>query len=232
MANGILAKLNAIEKPGPVTVAIELIVGRLVESGNSLGVLRRNSPHNYRFDALSILRTMYDVTLQGLFIMADCAEREARAQLYLDFMCVERKQRVDRMDSSGTGLAKHVSGSPMRAMGEPAIKEQFKAVQAKYTNKKGKIRTNWYPGNLLDLATATGLEAEYHLMQKLLSGVVHSTPLTLMEGPCVPDFLLIDWHWLFAFRILGAYAGYKGVVLDATEKGLVDLAQTIAFDGL
>jgi len=230
VANGIVTKLNAVQKPGPVAVAIEMIARRVVASGNSLGVLRSCSSHDYMFDAASILRNIYDVMLQGLYIMQDSTKQEERAQLYLDFMHVERKQRIQLMDSSGTDLAKRISGSPKRPSAEPVIEEQFKDVRAKYTGKTGKVRNTWYPGNLCSLATATGLKAEYELMQKFLSGVVHSSPLTLREGPFVPDFLLIDWHWQFEFRILGAYAEYKGVMLDETEKDLIDSARRNVLD--
>lgn len=230
LANGIVTKLNAVQKPGPVAAAIEMIATRLAASGDSLAVLRSNSPHDYRFDAASILRTIYDVMLQGLYIMADPAKREERAQLYLDFMWVERKRRLELMDSSGTDLAKRISGSPKRPNAEPAIEEQFEDVRVKYTSKKGKVRDNWYPGSLRDLAKAAELEAEYELMQKFLSGVVHSSPLTLKDGPLISDYQLIDWHWVFAFRIHGAYAEYKGVTLDETEKELIDSARRNVFD--
>lgn len=231
VANGILRKLNAVQKPGPVARAIEMIAGRLVASGNSLAVLRSCSRHDYAFDAASILRTIYDVMLQGLYIMEDSAKQEERAQLYLDFMDVERMGRIELMDASGTDIAKHFSGSPRRSKAEPAIKRRFDAVKAKYATKKDKVRDRWYPGGSLRcLAKVAGLEAECELMQKSLSAVVHSSPLTLREGPFVRDFLLIHWHWQFAFRILGAYAEYKGVALDETEEALIDTARRNVFD--
>ena len=230
LANQIVSKLNAVYKPGPVAIAIEMVSGRIVGSGNSLAILHRCSPHDWKFDGASILRNIYDVMLQGLYIMADPAKRDERAQLYLDFMDVERKRRIDLMDASETDIAKHVSGSPKRLEAEPAIKQRFDAVRAKFTTKKDKLRATWYPGSLRDLAGASVLEPEYKLMQRFLSGVVHSSPLTLKEGPLVCGFLLTEWHWRFAFRILGAYAEYKGVALDETEMALVDSARTNVFN--
>lgn len=230
IANGIVTKLNAVQKPGPVAVATEMITGRILASGNSLAVLYNGSPHDWAFDGASILRNIYDVMLQGLYIMADVARRNERAQLYLDFMDVERMRRIELLDASGTDIAKHVSGSPKRPNAEPAIKKRCNAVKAKYVTKKGKLRDTWYRGSLRDLAKASRLEGEYELMQKFLSGVVHSSPLTLEEGPIVHGFLLMDWHWRFAFRVLGTYAAYKGVVLDQTEKDLIASAQRNVFD--
>jgi hypothetical protein len=194
IANNILTKLNAQQTPGAIAVAIEMIARRIVASGNSLAVLRNSAVSDYAFDAASILRNIYDVMLQGLYIMADSAKREERARLYLDFMHVERKRRIELMDTSSTGLAKWISGSPKRPGAEPGINTRFSEVKPKYMTRKGKIRDTWYPGTLRDLAEATGLESEYELMQRLLSGVVHSSPLTLKEGPFVRDFLLMDWH--------------------------------------
>ena len=162
--------------------------------------------------------------------MADPAKQDERAQLYFDFMDVERKRRIDLMDASETNLAKHVSGSSKRPKAEPAIKGRFDAVKPKFTTKRGKPRETWYPGSLRDLAKASGVESEYELMQKFLSGVVHSSPLTLSEGPIVRGVLLRDWHWRFAFRILGAYAEYKAVTLDKTETDLIGSARTNVFN--
>ena len=158
LANQIFTKLNAVLKPGCIAMSIEMISGRIVGSGNSLAILHRDSPHDWTFDGASILRNIYDVMLQGLYIMADPAKQDERAQLYLDFMDVERKRRIDLMDASGTNIAKYISGSPKRAEAEPAIEERFDDVKVKFTTKKGKPRDTWYPGSLRDLAKASGLE--------------------------------------------------------------------------
>ena len=229
-ANQVVAKLNGVKKLGPVAVAIEMIASRIVASGNSLAVLHNHSPHAWAFDGASVLRNIYDVMLQGLYIMVDAAYRIERAQLYLDFMDVERMRRIKLMDASGTDIAKHVSGSPKRPEAEPAIKQRHDAIKARFETKNKKLRDRWYPGNLRDLAKASSLEQEYELMQKFLSGVVHSSPLTLKEGPIVRGFLLMDWHWKFTFRILGAYAEFKGVGLDETEMNLIVSARANVFN--
>lgn len=220
-ANGITAKLNAVKTTGPVAITIEMICSRIVGAGNSLAVLYNNSPHDYAFEAASILRNIYDIMLQGLYIMGDSSRQKERAQLFLDFTDVERMRRIEIMDASGTSLARQVSGSCKRAKAEPAIKKRFDDVKGKYLTKKGRVQNKWYSGTLCDLAKATDLEMEYDLMQKFLSAVVHSSPLTLTEGPFVRGFLLVDWHWQFAFRVLGAYAEYKGIALNQTETDLV-----------
>jgi len=230
IANGLVTKLKTVHKLGHVAVAIEMILGRIVGSGNSLTILHHKSPPDWTFDGASILRNIYDVMLQGLYIMADPAKQDERAKLYLDFMDVERMRRIDLMDDSGTDVAKHFSGSPKRPKAEPEIKKRFDAVKAPFMTKKNKPRNTWYPGSLRDLAKASNLESEYDLVQRFLSGVVHSSPLTIKEGPIVRGFLLMDWSWRFAFRILGAYAEYKKVTLEETEKALVDSARKNVFN--
>jgi len=200
---------------------MEMIARRIVASGNSLAVLRNNAVPDYEFDAASILRSIYDAMLQGLYIMVDPNRRDGRAQLFLDFRDIERKRRIELLDASGTDLAKRVRNSPKRPNAEREMEKRYMAVKARYLNRKGKERNTWYSGSLRDLAKTVGLESEYELIQRFLSGVVHSSPLTIEEGPCVTDFLLMDWHWRFAFRILGAYAEYKEVALDQTEKDLI-----------
>jgi len=230
VGNKILTKLNATRIPGPVAVVVKMIARRIVASGESLATLRNNSPHDYGFDATSILRTIYDVMLQGLYIMADRNKREERARLYLDFMTGEQKRRIELLDASGTDLAKRFSGSQKRPSAEPEIEKQFNAVKAKFLTNKGKVRKWWYPGTLRNLAKESNLEAEYELMQRFLSGVIHSSPLALKEGAFIKGFLLMDWHWRFAFRIFGAYAEHKGITLDQDEQDLVQMSRKNVFD--
>lgn len=40
----------------------------------------------------------------------------------------------------------------------------------------------------------------------------------------------MDWHWRFAFRILGAYAEYKEIALDEIETYLIESARKNVFD--
>ena len=112
VANRITVKLNAVQIPCSVAIAMEMIARRIVASGNSLAVLRNNAVPDYGFDAASILRSIYDAMLQGLYIMADPNRRDERAQLFLDFRDVERKRRIDLMDASRTALAKRVRIAP------------------------------------------------------------------------------------------------------------------------
>lgn len=229
VAKRIADKLNTVKLPCSVATAMDMLARRIVASGDSLNVLRNNAVPGYVFDAASILRSVYDAMLQGLYIMADPNKRDERAQLFLDFRDIERKRRIGLMDANRTALAKRVSNSPKRPNAEPEIEKRFMAVKPRYLSKKGKVRDTWYSGSLRGLAKAAGLESEYELIQRFLSGVVHSSPLTIQEGPFVSDYLL-DWYWQFTFRMLGAYAEYKKIVLDQTENRLIDSARQNIFN--
>jgi hypothetical protein len=168
VANSIVAKLNCARVTSPVTDAIELLLHRLVDGGNSLRLLRDKAQHRFEFDGALILRGNYDTMLQALYILQSPATRDARAQLYLDFFWVEKVNSIALFDRSPTGLGKHVAQSPRRAAVEPAIQAEFQRVQGQFTNSKGRLRAHWYEGQLDTLAKALGLEAEYTIMQRQL----------------------------------------------------------------
>ena len=117
-------------------------------------ILSRESPHNWAVDGASILRTIYDVMLQGLYIMTNATKRDERAQLFFDYMDIERKRRIDDLDASRTDMARHVSGSAKRPGAEPGLIQRFNAVLPKFVKTNGEPRQYWYPGNLKKLAKA------------------------------------------------------------------------------
>lgn len=229
-ANGIVARLNKARQNGPVTEAIELLLGRIVGAGNSLLVLRDKSPHNFIFDGAMVLRGVYDAMLQALYILKDASARNERARLYLDYFWVEKKSTLELLDRNPTQFAKRISQSPRRTNAEPAIESEYQRVLPQFQNKKGKPRDHWYEGNLRDLARSVGLEPEYEILQRQLSGVVHSSSYALREGMPMGDFLLLDLVWRFSFRVLGQFAEYAGIALDKVELDLVSISNGIVFD--
>ena len=228
-ANAIVAKLNAARRDSPVSTAIDLLLGRIVGAANSLRVLRERAPHDFGFDGAMILRGIYDAMLQALYILVDPVHRTERAQLYLDFFWVEKKKAIQLFDKSPTALGKRISESPQRASVEPAIEQEIERVRPSFENAKGKLRNHWYDGSLRDLAKAVGFEAEYELLQKHLSGVVHSSAYALKEGMPIQGFLLMAFTWRFSFRVLGQFAANTQITLDDDERGLVRLSDANVF---
>jgi hypothetical protein len=230
-ADSILLKINESPKSDCVSEAMDLMVTRLVRSGAVLSFLYTSPlPSDWSFDGASILRTSYDIMLQGLYVMAKPEQQTERAQLYLDYMHIEHWQRIKLADRNDTAVARHIRNSPRRSKAEPQLKEAYERVKHKYLTKgrgkrEKKIRKNWYPGTLCELAGESKLVPEYEWIQKMLSGAVHSSPWTLKEGTMIEPYLLTSWHFSLAFRILGAYATYMDVSLNEDEQSLVDMAK-------
>ena len=176
-----------------------------------------------------ILRGIYDAMLQALYILSDPLQREARADDYLDFRWVERKSTIPLFDSSPTCLAQQISKSPRRAGTEPTIDTRYASVCPKFKNAKGQLRDHWYEGRLRDLAKAVNLESEYEILQKQLSGTVHSSADALQDQPAYPEYVLLSLAWTFSFRVLGKFAEYAQVTLDRYEGELVRLSESNIF---
>lgn len=222
-ANAIVKKLKDARRESPVTIAIELLLNRIIGSGNSLRVLREHAPHEFTFDGAMILRGIYDTMLQALFILADPQHQETRAVQYLDYFWVEKHKAIHLFDNSDTYLGHRISNSPRRANTEPAIEQEFQKVRQKYeVGKKGKLRDHWYEGSLCDLAKDVGVGSEYDILQKQLSGIVHSSAYALQQTiPTYNELVLLNFAWRFSFRVLGKYAEYAKITLDKCEGELV-----------
>jgi len=229
-ANGIARKLNGSRRNTAVTRATKLLLGRIVGAGNSLRVLHKHAPHNFDFDGAMILRGIYDAMLQALFILHDPTKRNERAQDYLDFYWVEKKKAIELFDAKRTHLSRRISQSARRPKAEPAIEQEIQRVRPKYENSTGKLRGHWYKGSLRDVAAAVGLEAEYEILQKQLSGAVHASAYTLKDGPYYRGFLLMALAWRLSFRVLGSFAEYSEIQLDEPERELVGMSSTSIFD--
>jgi hypothetical protein len=227
IASDLITKLNATQKPDCVLQAMRLISARLVNSGNTLVALyAQKLPYDWTFDGASMLRTSYDVMLQGLYIMIDPKQRTQRAELYLDFMHIERQQRIDLVDRNDTDVARHISNSPLRAETSPLIKKRFDEVKRNYLTKSGNVRKNWHPlNNLKEVAQAVYLGPEYEWLQSTLGKAVHSSPLALEEGTVLPSHQLVNWQFDIILRILGAKMEHVGHALTSQENVHVTLAQ-------
>ncbi|MGD0655288.1 MAG: DUF5677 domain-containing protein [Thermoguttaceae bacterium] len=223
-------KLYDARRESSVTRAIELLLGRLVCAGKSLRVLRKHLPHDFFFDGAMILRGMYDTMLQALYIMSDPAQQESRATQYLDYYWIEKHKMIAVIDSSTTNVGQRLSRSTKRASAEPAIDKEFQRVRSTFENEKGKLRNQWYEGRLNDLAETVGFLSEYNILQKQLSGAVHSSPYALQAPLLYKGFPLMMFAWKFIFRVLGKFAVYKGITLEKHESDLIALSAKNIFD--
>jgi hypothetical protein len=163
---------------------------------------------------------MYDAMLQGLYILGNSAQREARAKLFLDYARIEQYQGIRRFDKNGTWMARKVSASTLRPQREPLIVAAFEAVKRNYLNAKGRVRDTWYKCSLRDIARDVGLESEYELLQRHLSSLVHSTPWA-MGCPSAVDAQAGTWSWIFALRLAFRYAEFCQVPLRDEDRDLM-----------
>jgi len=182
---------------------------------------------------MTLLRAMYDAHLQALYILADPAEAEERAQLFLDYRWIEQRRKQEIIGRNPTRLAQALMQSPMRPMRRAEREANYQKLRLKFLTRSGKKeRANWYPGTLRDLANAIGLESEYEIIQKDLSGSVHSTPSALLAGPSFSEgehLLLISWK--LVFRVLGRIAEHHGVTLNEEHEKIVEDAMRNLLDG-
>jgi hypothetical protein len=233
-ANSIVAKLTNVRRDTAVTKALELLMKRIVSGGNTLSCLREASSrypeYDCALDGAAILRAIYDAMLQALYILHDPTACEERAQLYLDFYWIERWEAIALFDKSPTAVGTKVKDSPKRLQAEPAIKERFEQVKPAFMTNKRQLHKVWYRGNLRAIAKAVDLETEYELLQRQLSGAVHSSPLFLKDGSFYNAFLLVDLSWRFSFRVLGKFAQHEEVGLGHIEKEMIEGASRNIFD--
>jgi hypothetical protein len=227
--NAIVKKLNDARRDSAVTNAIETLLRRIVAGGDSLGVLREHSRHDFAPDGAVILRAIYDAMLQALYILADPAHCETRAARYLDFRWVEHHNFIDRFDKSPTYLGRRISQSPLRAGAQPGIEQEFQRVRGAFENAKGGLRGSWYEGTLRDLARAVARESEYDILQKHLSGAVHSSAFGLQGASLYQGALLMVIAWRFSFRVLGKLADYAQIELDEHERELIRRSESNVF---
>jgi hypothetical protein len=232
--NTILARINATNKPRAVVKASEALLGRLVQSGNTLRVLSDNAGHEWTWDAASIVRTSYDAMLQALYIFHDNAQCEELAMRFLDFRVIEQVKLLRLFEQGLTSVSRRMVQSPRRAKYEGEILKEFDRVCQKYgidQSPSKRLPKDWHGSDLRKLAKKTGYESEYLILQKQLSAIVHSSVFGIDTTYFKPEHL-IHFQWDFAYRVLDKVAAYAGIELMDSERKLLDLSKQNIFDRL
>jgi hypothetical protein len=176
---------------------------RLIGAVNSLAVLLEHSPHHFGFDGAMILRGIYDLHLQALYVLHDPNQQLQRATLFSDYVHVERVRLLERYDRNMTNFAASITQHAERQRAEPALRHEYDRVRPNYLVGQGqRCRKYWYAGDLRTLATAVGYEQEYDLMQPMLSSPVHAAPFALLVGPPMRNSAYLTTGWRLTFRVL------------------------------
>lgn len=231
----VLAQVRQHVHEDSVAKASSLLCKRIVDALGSIYVLRSNAGPSWNLDGVVILRSTYDATLQLLFMLHDPEKRAERAELYLDFLYIERHNLRKQIDCSDTAVARDVASSSLRASGEVELDAGLREVGKRYLTKEGskifkeegqdyltspnaKYRPSWYPGTLGDLARQVGYGSEYDLFQKQASASVHASPMPLMVGSMIRSRRMIVWATFLTLRASGAVAAALDIRLNDGDR--------------
>ena len=81
---------------------------------------------------------------------------------------MELYQRSTEVVGRDNQISRFIATSPLRKEGEKRNRKDFERVRSRYLVKgKGRVRQNWYEGNLRELATKINREDEYVVLSGL-----------------------------------------------------------------
>lgn len=200
-------------KSDEVARALLFFLVRVSNTWRSIRTLHECIPddHGPMLDAGALLRAMFDAYLQAAYIVSDQKAAAERARDYFDFEHVERHRRVRTVLTYDNPLAEMLRSSPRRPEGEKRVHHEYDRVKAKYTSgklradgtvdPKARVRLNWYPGTLADVARSLGKSDEYDIFLAAFHGCVHSSALAVRNGPVVSREHIVDWASTIAARV-------------------------------
>jgi hypothetical protein len=221
--------LTEKERKHAIQMAFRVMQKRMINAVSTLGALTKllkevTFTHDPTFDAVVILRAMYDLHLQFLCILLDPLKN---ARAYLNFSAVEVFRQMEIIRVYSPGIQKGITNWPAVVQ---KVTADFDKVQDDYaiTNSKGKqvVRPNWYVGQLDGIARQVGYEPEYRMVQKTLSAVVHSSSASLMMG-----FIILDCDgclhdgWCITLRVCAGIAKHLKIPLTPVEQLMYDHAR-------
>ncbi len=228
--NVILRRINESGKTGVVVEATNRLMGRIVQSGNSLSTLYYNAQHDWSWDGAALLRIIYDTMIQALYVMHDPSERDVLAQRFLDYEAIEHRKSVRVIDRRETAMAKQLADSPKRAASEREWKDKFDRVCTKYGYNPDKPPQHWYSGALKELADKAGYKTEFEFIHPQLSGAVHSSYFAIRGNMPYSRYHYVHMGQLMAFRVVASLAEYAGIAFDEVESFMVKVARANFLD--
>lgn len=218
----VLEKLAAFKKRDETDECLSTIQTRMLRGLDSIQALDAQTTHDRLADATAILRAIYDLHLQCLYILKDPTQF---ASDFVDYAWVERFELSQIMVQRPQYIAWWQQIPEFHTKLMPDLQNQYNAVRHRFLAKNGKnCRRHWYKGTLADLAQKVGYPDEYEVMQRILSAAVHSNPTVLTAFPGVSPEIVVHDAWIFTLRVVGRIATYMGIPLDGYEKVVMDLA--------
>jgi hypothetical protein len=216
-----------------VARALHLFLVREFNSWRSIRILQNsfieeNDERGFMVDSGTLLRAMYDASLQAEYVVKDRNEAVNRANDYLDFEHIERYRLVQKVKLYDDSFTKKMMESPQREEGEKNVQQQFDLVKGRYFKEKKRqsgiiqkgpgTREYWFPGRLRDVAIHLEKEDEYDRFLFTLQGCVHSSAWALRIGPPFAPQYALDWASKIALCVAKLNVEYNIISLSDLQK--------------
>ncbi len=210
-----------------VARALHFFLVRVFNSWRSIRIIRNTfveekDETGFMVDAGTLLRAMYDASLQAEYIVKDQNEAVNRANDYFSFEHIERYRLVQKVKSYDDSFSKKMMESPKKPEGERNVQQQYDRVKGRYMEEKLKngiiqlrrIREYWFPGRLRDVAIHLGKEDEYDRFLFTLQGCVHSSAWAIKIGPPFTPQHALNWASKIALRVVKLNVEYNKINLS------------------
>jgi Family of unknown function (DUF5677) len=217
--------------PGDIT--LRLIQRRMLDGLNSLTILADrdvNDSHDHTRDSGCICRAMYDLHIQFLFLLTDFPKYKV---LYANYGFIVAYEMITTMEQHSPDMAARATGGdptwPTRRANIVKRYEEAKSAY-EYMDRNGDIhvRRHWYKGQLDKIAQDIGRESEYRVVQKQLSGVIHSDVASLFLSTVMPlESLYLGCA--ITMRVVGGIARYLKMDFNDLEQKMYDFSLNPVF---
>ena len=180
----------------------------------------------HHHDPSTILRSVYDASLQAEYIVHDAAKATDLAQNYLDFQEIERYRLIKALGKYKDEFSGKMVEGEERAANELKIRERFEKVEAKFRKAHGAgYMTSWHDEKLREFCKARGRKEEYDFMLVLLHGAAHSSALAMLRGYSAnPSFLMLTAANL-TWRAIGGMLDYHKIEMEPELAGVMENAR-------
>lgn len=224
---------------------------RILNGVRTLHVLSEHAQHAWGVDGGSIVRTIYDATLQLLWLLHDPARREHRAAMYRDYIHVERFRMLSGIKASGTDFASTLAELDHSSDFDEWVRQRLLSVGTQFLKENRRRqheergdpypydptahRSHWYPDHhtLRDLAKEVGYAGEYEILHHATSASVHSSRWALwplFRHTAVNEEYALQRGLHFCLRAAGAVAESLGIPLADNQIKKTERAKDNIFD--
>jgi len=233
----VVSESNKHIKVNQVARALFFFLMRAANTWQSIRTLRVHSPHDEILvvDTGALLRCMFDAYLQAAYIAFDKKKAAKRAQDYFDFEHIERFRWQSKVLKYDNRLTRRVRSLETFANVNCAVEEAYERVKYRFAEEMGKrkqdagdsqrIRKQWYPGNLFEIAKAVGKSDEYDTLLSAFHGCVHSSASALKSSwlPVPSAEQVIMWATSIAARTARMSVDHNKIELSQLYSRILEL---------